>query len=120
MSTLETGYQAVLVVGRHTIDVSERATSFDERILELKIDDVSKGVLSLLRHYLPRVAAGSSDVAVWAGAELYLARWEGGPLLHFSLDDDIHAAYAMGGRWCLVCEIAVLVFDPSEGKAIAI
>ena len=119
MSALDAAFRTLVIVGRHAIALTERAVIADDRVLELRVDDVSHGAVYLFASYPPGIAVSDAHVAVWAGLRLYLAPLAGGRLAHYPQDEEVHAAYPVGALWCLVRELSVTLLDPFAGREVA-
>lgn len=119
MSALDTAFRTLVIVGHHAIALTERAVVDRERVLELRVDDVSRGDVSLFAPYPPGIAVSDAHVAVWAGLHLYMAPLAGGRLARYPQDEEVHATYPVGALWCLVRELSVTLFDPFAGREVA-
>jgi len=112
-------YSGVFVAEQLTVALWERSVNEEERELEVRVDDQSRGVLQLSPWCMPRLSIGQGGLLVWAGRSLYALDLAGGPFRHFELDDEIHAAYQLSSCWCVVCETSVLLWDSAIGEVLA-
>lgn len=97
------------------VTLTERAVVDDERVLELRIDRAARGELRLGRYAAPRIAVSAAQVAVWGGTRLYLTPLADGAPTRVEPGDEIQAAYPLGARWLLVCELSLVLLDQARG-----
>lgn len=119
MGALDTAFHALIIVGHRAIALTERAVVDHDRVLELRVDDVSRGDVSLFVYYPPGIAVSDTHVAVWAGPRLYMAPLAGGRPARYPQDEEVRAAYPVGALWCLVREMSLTLFDPFAGREVA-
>ncbi len=112
-------YSGVFVAGRLTVGLWERSINEEDRKLEVRVDDESRGILRLSPWYLPRLSIGQGELLIWGGSSLYALDLAGGPFRHFELDDEIRAAYQLSSCWCFVCETSVLLWNSANGEVLA-
>lgn len=110
----------IVTVENRTLALSKKRVVGDEQILRLSVDRNRAVFLSLPCCYSPGLAYRQGRVAIWAGMRIYFYDCETGNLSDFKIDDEVHVVYAVGERWCLVCELSVVLFDESLGQEIAI
>lgn len=108
-----------VTVDGHTVHLLERSSSEDQKIYRLSVDRNRPVFLSLRPWYSPGLGYQEGRLAIWAGTELCFYDCETGNLASFDLDDEIHAVYGVGDRWCLVCELSVVLFDERLGQEVA-
>jgi hypothetical protein len=109
----------IVTVENRTLALSKQRVVGDEQIVRLSVDRNRAVFLSLPCWYSPGLAYGEGRVAIWAGMRIYFYNCETGSLSDFKIDDEVHVVYAIGDRWCLVCELSVVLFDESLGQEIA-
>jgi hypothetical protein len=119
MSALHTAFSSTVIVGLHTLVLTERAFDDDERVFDLQIDGQPRGEIRLLKYYQPGIAVSTTQAAIWGGSKLYLAPLGEPGLSHYDQDDTLLAMYPLGNQWCLVREISVTIFDPITGRGTA-
>ncbi|MBI1929021.1 hypothetical protein HYR99_32845 [Candidatus Poribacteria bacterium] len=129
MNEFNLPYMAFVIVDGHTITLMEQLVSKEEpcfkrevgeeRCFELRVDNLSIGEIGLLAWHQPRIAVSASHVAVWGGTRIYIAPLTGKTLRFFDQEEEIHAAYPVGNRWCFVCELSVRLFDLDSGAEVA-
>src|SRR6478672_1546806 len=105
MSALHIAFSSTVIVGLHSLVLTERTIDDDERVFDLQMDGLPRGEIRLLRYYQPGVAVGAEQAVVWGGNDLYLASLSAPGLSHYEQDDTLLAAYPLGNLWCLVREI---------------
>lgn len=109
-----------VTVDGHTIQLLERQSSEDETIYRLSVDRNRPVFVSLVRWYPPGLGYHKGRLAIWTGMRLCCYDCETGDLSSFKMDDEVHAVYGVGDRWCLVCELSVVLFDVQLGQEVAV
>lgn len=111
-------YAVKFVGGRRIVELMEASVSSDERRFTLVVDGASLTDLSFLPYYSPGVAVTDGHVAVWAGARIYIVPSDGAAPRAVEMEEEVLAAYFVGGSWCLVCETSVVTLDRSYQVAV--
>ncbi len=119
MSALDAAFRTLVIVGHHAIALTERTVVDHDRVLELRVDGVSRGDVSLFAYYPPGIAVSDTHVSIWAGLRLYMAPLAEGRPARYPQDEEVRAAYPVGALWCLVRELSVTLFDPFAGREVA-
>jgi hypothetical protein len=119
MSALHTAFSSTVIVGLHTLVLTERTIDNDERVFDLQIDGLPRGEIRLLKYYQPGIAVSATQAAIWGGNKLYFASLGEPGFRHYDQDDTLLAVYPLGHQWCLVREISVTIFDPTTGRETA-
>lgn len=112
-------FAVTVTVDGHTIHWLERSIQENEKTYRLSVDRNRAVFLSLPRWYSPGLAYHGGRLAIWSGMKLCFYNCETGDLASFDMDDEVHAVYAVGDRWCLVCELSVVLFDERLGQEAA-
>jgi hypothetical protein len=106
-----TGYAARFVADRSTVSLFEVASTERERTMRVSTGAGASWEVTLPKWYPPSVAILSgSRIAVWAATRLYLLA-QGRKPIQVDLQDEIHAVYGVEHLLCVVCELAVLLYD---------
>lgn len=69
------------------------------------------GQLQLADWRSPSFCMSATHLAIWGGMRLYI--WSDDERVMHALNpnDEIHAVYQLGKRWCLICELSVVLLD---------
>jgi len=117
-------YSAKVIVGRQTFVLLEEGDgdSADHRTIDLWFNERLVGGLVIPRPYLPGYSADDQYFFVWGGPRLYTLVLETGKLREFDLNADlgfpageVRAVYPLRGQRCVICEHAVLLWEPESG-----
>lgn len=109
-----------LTIDRRTILVWERESAEYEKTYRLTVDRNPPVFLSLPTWYPPGFGYHEGRLAIWSGTMLYSYDCVTGNFSSFDIDDEVHAAYGLGDRWCLVCELSVVLFNPQFAQKVAV
>jgi len=108
-----------LAVDSHTIRLWEGESTEYEKTYRLTVDRSRPVFLSLPPWYAPGLGYHEGRLAIWSGMKLCFYDCATGNLSSFDMDDEVHVAYGVGDRWCLVCELSVMLFDAQLGQEVA-
>jgi hypothetical protein len=107
-------YGATAVFNQRTVSLMGRSSDDHEREYQVWIDGFDRGGISLSAYYVPGLALSAAYVAIWSGRRVYLCPLTRGPFRRIDQRYEVHVAYPVGDRWCFVCELSVVVFDPGS------
>jgi hypothetical protein len=111
-------YASRFIADRHTVSIFEVSTGEGERTVRVKTGAGPGWDIVLPSWSLPSVAVlPGPTIAVWSVSRLFLLA-EGKPPIRVEFDDEVHAVYAVGRLLCVVCELAVLIYDPERASIV--
>ena len=111
-------YACRFIADRLSVSLFEISAAANERTVRVETGTGPGWEIVLPIWYLPSVAVLPGPIiAVWSVSRLYLLV-EGKQSVRAELDDEINAVYAVGRLLCIVCELAVLIFDPESASVI--
>ena len=113
-----TGYSARFVADRSTVSLLEIASTERERTMRVTAGAAATWEILLPKWYPPSVAIlPRSRIAVWAVTRLFLLS-QGRKPIQVDLQDEIHAVYGVEHLLCVVCELAVLLYDAEAASVV--
>ena len=65
--------------------------------------------------YLPSVAILGDTVAVWAATRIFFLV-TGQEVVRADFEDEVHAVYAVDGKFCIVGELSVFMYDADRRR----
>jgi len=111
-------YACRFIADRLSVSLVEVSTGESERTVRVETGAGPGWEIVLPIWYLPSVAVLPGPIiAVWSVSRLFLLV-EGKQPVRADLDDEIHAVYVVGRRLCIVCELAVLIYDPENASVV--
>jgi len=111
-------YACRFIADRLSVSLFEVSAGESERTVRVKTGAGPGWEILLPIWYLPSVAVlPGPTIAVWSVSRLFLLV-EGKQPVRAELDDEIHAVYAVGHLLCVVCELAVLIYDPERASVV--
>lgn len=110
-------YACRFVADRRSVSLVEIAASERERTVRVVAGAGPAWEFALPIWYLPSVAILGETIAVWAATRLYLLA-SGKQAVRAEFDDEVHAVFAVGGRFCVVGELSVFVYDADRGTVV--
>src|SRR5262245_4519407 len=110
-------YACRFVADKRSVSLVEIAASESERNVRV-VAGVGAGLdIVLPIWYLPSVAILGDTIAVWAATRLFFLA-SGKQAVCANVDDEVHAVFAVDGRFCVVGELSVLVYDADRGAIV--
>lgn len=110
-------YCCRFVAERRSIDLVEISTNETERIVRVTTGGSPSWEIALPIWCPPSVAIFSDTFAVWAATRLFLLI-PGEEAVRADFDDEVHAVYAVEGKFCIVAELSVFVYDAQRGAIV--
>lgn len=110
-------YACRFIADKRSVSLFEIAASDNERTVRVVAGVGPAWELVLPIWYLPSIAVIGDTIAVWAATRLYFLV-TGKPAVRADFDDEISAVYAVDGRFCVVGETSVFVYDAEHGEVV--
>lgn len=114
---MSTRYACRFVADKRSVSLVETATSESERTVRVVTGAGPGWEIVLPMWYLPSVALLGDTVAVWAATRLFLLA-TGKGAVRADFDDEVHAVYAIDGKFCVVGELSVFVYDADRAAIV--
>lgn len=112
------GYSAQFIADRYSVSLFEVAATERERTVRVSAGAGTSWEVTLPKWYPPSVAIlAGPKIAVWAVTRLFLLAPGQGPV-QIDLQDEIGAVYAVEHLLCVVCELAVLLYDARTSSVV--
>jgi hypothetical protein len=105
------------VVGRRSVRLIEMSISETEWNLRVVVGTGAGWEIGLSRQHLPSVAILEDIVAVWAATRIFFLA-AGQEAIRADFDDEVHAVYAVAGRFCIVGSRSVFMYDTDQRAVI--
>lgn len=103
-------YACRFIADKRSVSLVEVATSKSERTVRVIMGASPGWEIVLPIWYLPSIAILGDTVAVWAATRLFFLV-AGKEAVRADCDDEVHTVYAVDGRFCVVGELSVFVYD---------
>src|SRR5438105_15245848 len=89
-----------ITVNDHRLSIIGEAVDSELR-LNVIVDDVAIGKITVLRYYTPKYAVKGDEVAIWAGQDLFIVHVKHSRVDSYNLADEIVVVYALPKAWCI-------------------
>jgi hypothetical protein len=110
-------YTCRFVADKRSVSLVEIATSKSERTVRVVVGAGPAWEVLLPIWYLPSVAILEDTIAVWAATRLYFLT-PGKQAVRADFDDEVRAVFAAEGRFCVVGELSVFIYDADRGAVV--
>lgn len=110
-------YACRFIADKRSVSLVEIATSEVERTIRVATGAGPGWEIVLPLWYLPSVAILGDTLAVWAATRLFFLA-AGKQVIRADFDDEVHAVYAVDGRFCVVGELSVFIYDADRGAIV--
>lgn len=110
-------YACRFIADKRSVSLFEIAASENERTVRVVAGAGPAWELVLPIWYLPSVAILGDTIAVWVATRLYFLA-TGKQAVRADFDDEVHAVYAVDGRFCVVGELSVFIYDAEQGEVV--
>jgi hypothetical protein len=110
-------YTCRFIADQRSVSLVEIAASESERTMRVIAGVAPAWEIALPIWYQPSVAILGGTIAVWAATRLFFLTC-GKQAVRADLDDEVHAVFAVDGRFCVVGELSVLIYDADRGRIV--
>ncbi|HEY8207839.1 MAG TPA: hypothetical protein VIG99_10190 [Myxococcaceae bacterium] len=110
-------YACRFVADQRSVSLVEIVSSGSERTVRVVAGAGPAWEIVLPAWYLPSVAILGDTTAVWAATRLFFLA-SGKQAVRADFDDEIHAVFAVDGRFCVVGELSVSIYDAGRGAIV--
>lgn len=110
-------YACRFFADKRSVSLVEIAASESDRTVRVATGPSPGWDIALPIWYQPSVALMGDTVAVWAATRLFFLR-TGKQAVRADFDDEVHAVYAIDGRFCVVGELSVFIYDAARGAVV--
>jgi len=110
-------YACRIIADKRSVSLVEVAASESERTVRVVAAGGPAWEVVLPIWYLPSIAILGDTIAVWAATRLFFLV-SGKQAVRADFDDEVHAVFAVDGRFCVVGELSVFVYDADRGAVV--